>query len=182
MMSNTSEMIDMAYDALEGCDDLMQYHSRHGTPSLLILTKCSPKVAQDCVQILRPSIEGKRVIEIGAGVGYLALEMARYAKSVVAIEADPAWSWIFTRCLYKHKPTNLTWVFGSAETMVDAFRGDVAVVCTNSGTEEMTATAAKFAPKVLLPIQNETFMGRTFTCDPEAIILANADRILKGFR
>ena len=54
--------------------------------------------------MLAPWIDGKRVIEVGAGVGFLAIEMAKRAKSVIAIECDPAWSWIFTQPLQLHKP------------------------------------------------------------------------------
>jgi len=84
----TESLIDVAYDALEGCEDLMRYMARHGTPSLLILTQTSPDIAKETAEILRPHIAGKTVIEIGAGVGFLAIELARHAKSVIAIEAD----------------------------------------------------------------------------------------------
>jgi tRNA G37 N-methylase Trm5 len=149
---NIGDRIDMVYDALEGCEDLLRYHNEHGTPSLLILTQFNPGVAREAARLLRPDIEGKRVVEVGAGVGLLAIEMAKVAASVVAIEVDPAWSWVFTRSLYRHKPPNLTWIFGTAESVAEWVRGDVAVVFTRSGQREMEAVARRMAPKVLMPM------------------------------
>ena len=151
MMNAAEPLIDMAYDALEGLEDLMAYHERHGTPSLQILTQHSPLIAAESARLLAPDITGKIVIEVGAGVGYLAIEMARYAKQIFAIEVDPAWSWIFTKALYVHKPQNLTWIFGSAETCADWLRGDVAIIFTNSGIKEMKRVASRMAPKVIMP-------------------------------
>lgn len=153
------DLITMAYDTLEGCEDLQQYHARHGTPSLLILTQHSPHIAIETARLLAPEIDGKRVIEIGAGVGFLAIEIAKRAKSVIAIEADPAWSWIFTRSLYAHKPVNLTWIFGSAETVADTIHGDVAVICTHSGGDAMRRIAYRMADKVIFPLGEETANG-----------------------
>lgn len=154
MSAATDDLIDMAYDALEGAEDLLAYHKRHGTPSLLILTQYSPDVAIETARLLAADIDGKRVIEIGAGVGFLAVEMAKRAKSVIAIESDPAWSWIFTRSLYRHKPPNLTWIFGSAESVADVITGDVAIILTHSAPDEMRAVAQRMAPKVIMPFQN----------------------------
>lgn len=147
------ELINMAYECGEGNEDLMEYHQRHGIPSLLILTQHSPQIAIETARLLRPDIEGKRVIEIGAGVGFLAIEMAKIAESVIAIEADPAWSWIFTRCLYRHKPTNLTWIFGTAESIAEYIRADVAVIIGRSGIEELKQIAHRMAPEVITPLQ-----------------------------
>ena len=146
-------MIDMAYNALEGSEDLMKYHDKHGTPSFLILTQFSPQIAIQTARLLLPDIKDKRVIEIGAGVGFLAIEMAKIAKSVIAIEVDPAWSWIFTHSLYRHKPPNLTWIFGDAGQMTDYIKGDIVVIMTRSGIKKMTEIGYKMAPKVILPLQ-----------------------------
>lgn len=170
LSSDTETIIDMAYECLEGCEDLLKYHERHGTPSMLILTQHCPDVAQRTAALLRDRIEGKNVIEIGAGVGFLAVEMARYAKSVVAIEADPAWSWVFTRSLYRHKPTNLTWIFGSAEHMIGTITGDVAVILTHSGIEEMRQIGLAFAPDVLMPLQEP----RRFMVDADGEVIVQS--------
>lgn len=150
-MTDISNTIDLIYDALEGVEDLMRYHAEHGTPSLQILTQFDPRIAAETVRAIADEIRDKRVIEIGAGIGFLAIEMARIARSVFAIEVDPAWSWVFTHSLYKHKPPNLTWIFGTAESVADWLNGDVAVVVTRSGIEKMREIAYRMAPKVLMP-------------------------------
>jgi len=152
-VNNPDTLIDMAYDALEGAEDLIRYHERHGTPSILILTQHSPEVAQETARLLRPEIENLVVIEIGAGVGFLAIEMAKVAKQVFAIEVDPAWSWIFTHSLYAHKPSNLTWIFGTAESVIPWLKGDVAVILTRSGVGKMKDLGHQFAPRVIMPLQ-----------------------------
>lgn len=162
MTFDTSDAIDMAYNCLEGAEDLLKYHAEHGTPSLLILTQHSPQIATETARLLASEISGKRVVEIGAGVGFLAIEIAKLAKSVVAIEVDPAWSWIFTRSLYAHKPPNLTWIFGTAESVADIVRGDVAIICTRSGHKEMKAVASKMAPRVLFPLARMERLAKEF--------------------
>lgn len=178
---NTEHVQDLIYDALEGCEDLMRYHHRHGTPSLLILTQHSPEVAMESAAMLAPYIEGKRVIEIGAGVGFLAIEMAKLAKSVIAIETDPAWSWLFVHSLYTHKPRNLTWIFGDALGLADSIRGEVCVIFTHSGIEEMRAIGKRFAPLVLMPLQEKAFTSRKFEVDPFGIAMEHAEEIAATF-
>lgn len=153
MRTVTEDMIDLVYDSLEGCEDLARYHDEHGTPSLLVLTQHNPKIAARSARLLDSDIKNKVVIEIGAGVGFLAIEMARSAKFVYAIEVDPAWSWVFTSSLYRHKPPNLTWIFGSAESVEDKIKGDIAVIFTNSGIEAMRRSAYRMAPRVIMPLQ-----------------------------
>lgn len=150
LYDHAATLVDITYDALEGCEDLMHYHLEHGTPSLQILTQYNPRVAAETAQQIAAEIKGKRVIEIGAGVGFLAIEMAKLAKSVFAIEVDPAWSWVFTHSLYRLKPPNLTWIFGSTETVVDWLNGDMVVIATRSGIDEMRALGYRMAPKVIM--------------------------------
>ena len=174
---NPTDAIDLVYDSLEGCEDLLRYLQRHGVESLLVLTQHAPEVAVESALLLKPHITGKRVIEIGAGVGFLALEIARHAKSVVAIESDPAWSWVFTRSLYRHKPANLTWVFGTAQTLIGTLSAEVALIFTNSGIKEMRALGNQFAPMVIMPLQDEVFTSQRFVFDPEKNILAREEEI-----
>ncbi len=154
-MSGTGDLVDMAYDALEGCEDLLAYHERHGTASLLILTQFNPRVATESARMICDQYhltQKTNVVEIGAGVGFLAIELAKRCRSVIAIESDPAWSWIFTRSLYRHKPPNLTWIFGTAESMVGTIMADAAVIFTRSGVKEMRALGEAFAPLVIMPL------------------------------
>ncbi|MBI3043555.1 MAG: hypothetical protein HYY78_12115 [Betaproteobacteria bacterium] len=141
-------------------DSKIRYHMRHGTPSFLVLTQRNPRIAKETARLLADEIDGKRVIEIGAGIGFLAIEMAKRARSVIAIEVDPAWSWVFTRSLYAHKPQNLTWIFGSAETVADSIRGDVAVIVTRSGIDAMKSIALRMAPRVVCPFNDLAILRR----------------------
>lgn len=145
-MKDAEQEIDRIYDSNEGSESVEGYHSLHEIQSLAILTICSPYEATREVDQFAHRIRGKTVIEIGAGVGFLAMEMARFAKRVYAIEADPAWTWVFTECLYQKKSPNLTWIFGTAESVSDWLRGDVAVIYTRSGIKAMEAQAAKMCP------------------------------------
>ena len=143
------EMIEAVYSMNDGNDALEQFHERHNVNSLLILTITSAYAATREVDRFASQIRGKTVIEVGAGVGFMSVEMAKFAKRVYAIEADPSWSWIFTQTLYGVKPPNLTWIFGTAESVADVLRGDVAVVYTRSAREEMEAVAGKMCPLVI---------------------------------
>jgi 16S rRNA A1518/A1519 N6-dimethyltransferase RsmA/KsgA/DIM1 with predicted DNA glycosylase/AP lyase activity len=118
------------------------------------LTQHSPEIAFRTAEKLADWITGKQVIEIGAGVGFLALELARYAKSVIAIESDPAWSWVFTRSLYRHKPKNLTWIFGDANEMAGKVTGEICLVFTCSGVDDLRVLGGKFSQCVFLPFQD----------------------------
>ena len=113
-----------------------------------------PEHAQWILWGLRDRIRDKVVVEIGAGIGVLAIEMAKIAKHVFAIEADPAFAWVFCEELYKTKPDNLTWIFDKAENLVDVVRADVAVVVTGSDEVALRELAGRFAPEVHLPWQD----------------------------
>jgi len=148
-MKDAEQEIDRIYEQNEGSETMEAYHSLHEIESLAILTITNPYAATREVDRYASRIRGKTVIEVGAGVGFLAIEMARFAKQVYAIEADPAWNWVFTECLYQKKPKNLTWIFGAAETVAPFLRGDVAVVFTGSGHRAMLEVAERMCPEVI---------------------------------
>lgn len=150
-MTEAERLIDRIYNSLDGFEDMGCYHARHKTRSLQILTQCNPFIAAETVKSLEVEIWDKIVVEIGAGVGFLAIEMAKHAKFVWAIEVEPMWSWVFARSLYKCKPTNLTWIFGDARSVIGKIRGDVAVVVTNSDIEGLQRVARCLADKVIMP-------------------------------
>lgn len=141
--------IEGTYDALEGSEEAERYHGRHGIRSLGILTVSSMRAARLEADKLRPHVEGKSVVEVGAGAGLLSFELARIARRVTAIEVDPAWTAVYLEHLYKHKPPNLTWVFGRAEEVALWLRADVAVVYTCSDIQGMKAIAGRMAPLVI---------------------------------
>jgi hypothetical protein len=144
--------IEGIYDTQEGSEEVEDFERRHEIRSLGILTVLNAHEAEVEVVRMAPWITGKRVVEIGAGVGLLAVALARVARSVVAIEVDLAWSWTFVEHLYRAKPPNLTWVFGRAEEVAGWLRADVAIVYTRSDVEGMRTLAGKFAPLVLSPL------------------------------
>lgn len=141
--------IERVYEEMEGDDTAEGFFGRHGVESLGILTVTDAMTGRKEAETLFYHILNKVVVEVGAGVGWLAIEMAKYAKQVYAIEVDPAWSWVFVRHLYKKKPKNLTWIFGAASEVADFIKADVAVIYTRSGQEAMASVARRMAPKVV---------------------------------
>lgn len=151
--------IERIYATFDGPGEHFDYHQRHATASLNVLTVRSTEEAAEVVKPFVDSIRGKTVIELGAGVGFLSMELARHAAQVWAIEADPAWSWTFTRFLYKVKPRNLSWIFGSAETVCNWLRADVAVIRTRSGVQQMVSIAERTAETIVLSVCEEPIIA-----------------------
>ena len=149
-MVSLNEAIEKIYSTFDGPGAHQHYHERHGTASLNVLTVRDADEARTIVADFVDAVRGKTVVEIGAGVGLLAIELARHAKQVWAIESDPAWSWSFNKYLYASKPANLTWIFGSAESVADWLRADVAVIRTRSGAVKMVAVAERMADTIVL--------------------------------
>ncbi len=141
--------LNAIYQDLEGYEAAEEFHRRHMTPSCGIITILDKQKVKDTLSIIADEITGKVVVEIGAGVGLLALGMASIAKEVFAIEVDPAWSWAFTKILYELKQSNLTFIFGKAETMIGKINADVAIIVTRSGHKEMPDIGYKLAKKVI---------------------------------
>lgn len=138
------------------------FSARHGIAAAPNLTVTDEEIANLIVERLEPRIAGKIVVEIGGGIGLLALHMAMVARRVYCIEANPMWSLAFAELLLKRKPKNLSYLFGAADEFVGAIRGDVAIVCTHSGLSTMMSTAKQFAPVVV------DFYGELVEANPEA--------------
>ena len=149
-----SKAIEGIYQSLDGDKIVMEYHLRHTINSLCILTITTKEKAIKGLDLFKKTLEGKVVIEIGAGVGLFAIQCAEIAKEVYAIEADPAWSWIFTKYLYQTKPPNLTWIFGSAQRMIGKLTGDVCIIFSHSDIEGLNKLGEQFAPQVILGYQS----------------------------
>lgn len=134
--------------------DQKAYDARMGVLSKHYLTQVAPADGQWILDRLRDRIAGKVVVELGAGIGMLAIALAGHAKHVFAIEADPMWSFVFCRYLYRTKPANLTYILDRAENLVDVIKGDVAIVVTGSDEDNLRQLAGRFAPDVCLPWQD----------------------------
>lgn len=143
-----TDLLDTYYAVMSDSELAHEYHRRHGTQSAVILTVTDDEIADAVTEYLRPRIEGKIVVEVGAGIGLLACHLAGVAKRVYAIELDPAWTSVFVWQLYAKKPANLTFIFGRAED-APPFAADVALFCTHSGHTALHAAASRFAPEVI---------------------------------
>lgn len=148
MNPELSNVLDLWYESLEGNPMMEDYHTRHGTESACILTNIEDEHAALVAEFLYDRVQGKTVVEIGAGIGILACHVAMDARRVYAIEVDPAWTSTFIAFLYKKKPANLTFIFGSADD-APPIAADVAFFCTHSGRESMYRAATRFAPEVI---------------------------------
>lgn len=146
-----------AYNSLDRSQAVFDYHRRHCTDSACILTVYDDEKASLIAGYLAPRIRGKVVVEIGAGIGLLACHLAAVARRVYAIEVDPTWTSCFVAALYRSKPRNLTFIFGSAEE-APPLAADVALFCTHSGQAAMYRAASRFAP-VVIDVYEEILPG-----------------------
>lgn len=162
-MDSIKEDIDRVYEQGFGDPGMIEAISRYGQniEACLILTNTDFQEAKQRVNKIADKIRNKVVLEIGAGVGFAAIEIAKHAQYVVAIENDPSWNWIFTKHLYKYKPDNLLWIFGNAEQVSGIFKDpfDVAIVFTRSGIDQMKIIASCFAPEVIMFYQEVEING-----------------------
>jgi protein-L-isoaspartate O-methyltransferase len=141
--------LNAIYQDLDGSKAAEEFHAKHMTPSCGVITVFQKKRVMDIMNKISTDIYGKTIVEIGAGVGLLAIAMATISEKVYAIESDPAWSWAFTKIMYEIKPPNLTFIFGKAENMVGLLKADVAIIVTRSGHEGMQNVANKLANKAI---------------------------------
>jgi hypothetical protein len=148
-LPTTKEILDAAYEAHAGSEAAFDYSRRHGIVSAAILTVYDDATAATVALSLAPRITGKTVVEVGGGIGLLALHMGLYAKQVFCIEANPIWSSCFLAALIEQKPKNVSYLFGAADEFAGLIHADVALFCTHSGVSAMRATAAMFAPVVI---------------------------------
>ena len=148
MSVDLDALLEGYYESLSGSPMVEDYHERHGTESALILTVFDDEHAANIAEHLRERIEGKVVVELGAGIGLLACHLATVARRVYAIEVDPAWSSSFLAAIYAKKPRNLTFIFGLAEE-APPIAADVALFCTHSGHAALYRAASRFAPEII---------------------------------
>jgi SAM-dependent methyltransferase len=139
---------------IEDTYDRRTYDERMGVKSKHYLTMVTAADTEWIITRIKDRIAGRVVVEIGAGIGVLAIEMAKYAHRVYAIEVDPAWTWLFARRLYREKPENLTWIFDRAENLIPFAKCDVAIVVTGSDEERLRYIAGTYAPEVIMPWQD----------------------------
>lgn len=170
-MSEIEALLNAAYEAFEGHEGLELYMARHGIESAGILTVYTDEVAAAITDYLEPRIAGKTVVEIGGGIGLLAMHLGTVAKRVYTIEACPIWASSFIETLLSKKPKNVSYLFGAADEFTGTIRADIALFCTHSGLRSMKAEAAKFAP-IVIDVYGEILAKGKF--DPLACLLRRA--------
>lgn len=148
-MDNLDSMLDEVYNTMKGSRAAQAYSERHNINSAAVLTVIDDEHASLIAEHLRPRIEGKTVVEVGGGIGLLALHLGHVAKRVYCIEANPMWSWIFAGVLLQQKPKNVSFLFGAADEFLGAIKGDVALFCTHSDVSGMKLVSRQFAPTVI---------------------------------
>jgi hypothetical protein len=139
-----------------------RFAERHNVRAAPNLTVTDFETAVLITEHLAPRIEGKTVIEIGGGIGMLAVAMGAVAKRVYCIEANPFWSMAFSQFLPDKKPRNVSFLCGVADEFVGRIRGDVAAVCTHSDVAGMKLVGAQFAREVI------DVYGEMIKANPEA--------------
>ena len=147
-MSDLQKALSAYYEAMDGNERVEAYHLAHGTQSAGILTCYDDEYCSLLADFLRDRLEGRVVVEIGAGIGLLACHVAQFARRIYAIEVDPGWAGIFATHLWERKPKNLTFIFGTADE-APPICADVAFFCTYSGRPSMYQAATRFAPVVI---------------------------------
>jgi hypothetical protein len=169
-MTDLNDKLDEIYLAMEGSQASFRFSERHNINSQAVLTVTDDETAGLIAANLEPRIAGKTVVEIGGGIGLLALHMGMVARRVYCIEANPMWSWTFAQVLLDRKPRNVSFLFGAADEFVGMIRADVAVYCTHSDVEGMRLVASQFAPTVI-DIYGELIAGNPSAFDATAIAL-----------
>lgn len=165
-MSDSSVLVadaSMLLDASKEHEDRVAFNKRSGIRTTHIATMVHHV---NTVWILRrleqqfQNLKDMTVIEIGAGVGVFAVNLAERCKRVFAIEADPLFSREFAVRLYADKPSNLTWVFDVAVPEMAARNGgwlpraDLVLVLTGSDEENLRDLAEQFGDAVVMPWQD----------------------------
>jgi hypothetical protein len=144
-----AEESDTFEDETESSSAYSSFAQRHGIKSAPYLTVTDYETAALIAERLEPRISDKIVVEIGGGIGLLALAMGVVARRVYCIEANPMWSMTSAGLLLRTKPKNVSFLFGAADQFIGFIRADVGVVCTHSDVSGMMELAGQFAPETI---------------------------------
>ena len=102
---------------------------------------------------LKDLVEGRKVIEVGAGVGLLAAELGKYADLVLAVELDPLWAYGYFRYVYPvvlREKRPVLYMVGDAFIMGEiGARFDVGIYAGKSKAGEFTRLLSGIAGTVV---------------------------------
>jgi precorrin-6B methylase 2 len=146
---DTNELLDAAGALMHRSEVSSAYAHRHEIHAAPTLTVTSEEIAAAIADRLEPRIRGKTIVDVGGGTGLLAVHLARVARRVFVIEANPIWTAAWLDLYHRRKPKNLSYLFGSASEFVGVVKADVAVVVTHSGLASMMEVAGKLATEVI---------------------------------
>lgn len=137
-------------DGVEMYGQMAAFNRREDIKTSHIATIVRPENTRWIVERLQAKherLDDMTVVEIGAGIGYLAVDLAHVAKRVFAIEADPLFSRAFGTKLYDEKPSNLTWIFGTATLEMATWvpKADLVVIVTGSDEVRLRKLGEQFA-------------------------------------
>jgi 2-polyprenyl-3-methyl-5-hydroxy-6-metoxy-1,4-benzoquinol methylase len=138
------------------------YARRHGVRSAPNLAVMSDEIADLVTKYLQPRIQDKVVVDVGGGLGILAMHMATFASKIFVIEANPSWAVAYAEFLHAEKPANMSFCWGAAQEFIGQIRADVAIVTTHTDVSGLMSIAAQFAPDAI------DIFGELINGNPEA--------------
>ncbi len=161
-MSSISTMFEEIRKSLDQSREYVAFAERHNVRSASILTVTDAEDDVALADRIEARIRGKVVVEIGTGIGLLALCMITVAHQVFAIEANPIWALTFTQLLVDVKPKNVSFILGSADEFIGVIKADVAVIATHSDVKGMKALGGQLAKETI------DIYGELIEANPEA--------------
>jgi hypothetical protein len=148
-LSDIEDILGRIGKVMNWSETANSYAARHGIDAAPHLTVVDDEFAAAVATILEPRTRGKVVIDVGGGIGLLALHVAASARRVFVVEANPVWAACWIDLFHERKPKNLSYVFGAASEFIDYIKADVAIVATHSDVRAMMSTARQFAPEAI---------------------------------
>lgn len=149
-MTDFENKIESIYDWAHDPNNMSKIENCHSGDYSLILTNYNKEKVEKEVSKYKFYLNGKDVIEIGAGIGLLAIEVAKFAKYVYAFELDPAWSWIFVTENFYDKPDNMSFIFGDVRDFAYVLNVDLVIIYAYASKKYFTNIAKIFASSIIL--------------------------------
>lgn len=176
-MTEYSKFIEAVYESIMEFEPLWStlWHRLVGNdPTVHVLTSVNfdEREAENITSAM--DVEGKTVVEVGAGTGFFATFLARRgARLVVAVERNPLWALAYLRYIYPRvlaQKLPVVYVVGDAEALARLGRVfDLGVVVTVSGADYLCGIALQMARKAILakPVSKQRLITyKIYDCIP----------------